>query len=230
MGVQTRTTPLRVPFPRRKGGDSLFSGAKEHTITECRGKMEIPHKIPPTTSTMSVSPELRFGLVSGLATALRSLVIGIALSTLVIPFAPAIASYGPPELKTFNVASEPEFRNYKKVVTQFAYKHRPRSANDFCILGYTSADGVKSAWVWWHQGRKIILWGGQDSDLDGSQRKINLKTDVVPSGSDLHGSTYLVTKDWVENFTATCNRSGVNVHVSPVANAQPHSSQNGAEK
>jgi hypothetical protein len=119
-----------------------------------------------------------------------------------------------PEPKGFDVATDQDFRNFKQVVTEFAHKHSPRSDNDFCIAGYITPDNLKNAWIIWRQGRQIILWEGQTADLDAARRKIDLKSDVVPTENDLHGSTYLVTKAWVENVTSNCERSGVKVHVS----------------
>jgi hypothetical protein len=95
----------------------------------------------------------------------------------------------------------------------FARKHRPGAENDFCVEGYTTTDNLKSAWVIWRQGKQIILWEGQKGGLDASRLKIDLRSDVVPSDSDLHGSTYLVTSAWVEKITSACERSGVKVHV-----------------
>jgi hypothetical protein len=131
---------------------------------------------------------------------------------------PPLTSYAEPagrgsEPKGFDLASDPDFRNYRQVVTVFARKHRPGAANDFCIEGYTTSDNLKSAWVIWRQGEQIILWEGQKDGLDASRAKIDLRSDVVPTDVDLHGSTYLVTKAWVEKITSTCDRFGVKVHV-----------------
>jgi hypothetical protein len=116
-----------------------------------------------------------------------------------------------PAFKTFDLASDPTFRDYKQVVTEFAVLHRPEARNDFCVFGYIAPDNLKSAWLIWRQGRQIILWEGQK--LDSSRRKINLSSDVAPTEADLHGSTYRVTKAWVKQVTTTCAHSGVNVRV-----------------
>jgi hypothetical protein len=116
------------------------------------------------------------------------------------------------EIKVFDLATAPDFQDYKRVLTGYAHKHNPKSDNDFCVVGYLTADGLKSAWVIWPQKRKIILWEGQN-DLDLSRRRLDLKSDVVPTENDLHGSTYLVTKAWVKQITDVCERSGTQVHV-----------------
>jgi hypothetical protein len=117
------------------------------------------------------------------------------------------------DLKTFDIRSEPQFANYKSVVAQYAQAKRPAFANDFCILGYVTGDNLKNAFVIWQQGRQIIVWYGGDQSLADSQRIINLRSDVVPTEKDLHGSTYLVTKAWVADVTGSCARGGVAIHV-----------------
>jgi hypothetical protein len=42
MGVSAQHHPAEAPFSAKKGGNSLFSKAKEHTIADCWDKMEIP--------------------------------------------------------------------------------------------------------------------------------------------------------------------------------------------
>jgi hypothetical protein len=119
----------------------------------------------------------------------------------------------PLSLKTFDIKSEPQFANYKKAVTEYAKAKRPGLVNDFCILGYLTGDNLKNAFVIWRQGRRIIVWDGGDQSLADSQRIINLRSDVVPTENDVHGSTYLVTKAWVAEVTASCGRNGVMVRV-----------------
>jgi hypothetical protein len=71
---------------------------------------------------------------------------------------------------------------------------------------------LKSAWVIWRQGRRLILWEGH-ADLDSSRRTIDLDSNVRLSEDYLNGSTYLVTKAWVDRVTSTCDRFGTKVHV-----------------
>lgn len=111
-----------------------------------------------------------------------------------------------PGAKIFDVASDPEFQDYQRVLTHFAQRHRPKATNHFCIIGY-QADTSKSAWVLWREGGEILLWEG-NTNLDLSRRIIHLKSDVVPTDKDLHGSTYLVTKAWVALLSKSCESSG----------------------
>jgi hypothetical protein len=145
--------------------------------------------------------------------ALPSLVfLGLAISLMLPSASPAQTGPQEPEIKVFDLASAPDFQNYGQVLKTYAHKHNPRSDNDFCVVGYLTADGLKSAWVIWPQKRKIILWEGQN-DLDLSRRTLDLKSDVVPTENDLHGSTYLVTKTWVTQITDACKRLGTQVHI-----------------
>lgn len=115
--------------------------------------------------------------------------------------------------KVFSVASDSGFSDYRHATEVFARAHRPRAVNDFCIVGVKAADDTKSAWVIWTQGQQILLWDGNDNDLDSSQRVIRLKKDVVRKEDDLHGSTHLVTRAWVEALSSMCDKSGTKVQV-----------------
>jgi hypothetical protein len=121
------------------------------------------------------------------------------------------ASQQSADQRTFDIAADPDFSNYRQVMTRFAKEHRPDAANNFCIVGSTT-DDTKSAWVLWREGAQIILWEGGD-DLDQSRRIIHLKSDVVRTEGDLHGSTYLVTKAWVKELFQSCDRVGTKVHI-----------------
>lgn len=138
-----------------------------------------------------------------------ALLVALVLYTLV-----SSAQTARPEAtyNVFDVASDFEFQDYKRIVTEYVYKNKPASASDICIVGYIEHGNVKTAWVIWHQRRKIILWEGQN-DLDWSRRILDLKKDVVPTENDLHGSTYLVTKAWVKQLTTDCAHSGVKLHI-----------------
>ncbi len=113
----------------------------------------------------------------------------------------------------FDVRSEPSFRSYETVLRQLVQSHPLAAPNDFCILGQIADDNTKYAWVLWRQGRQVILWDGDGRDLKDARRKINLRTDVVATEGDLHGSTYLVTKRWVDALAWSCARDGVRVRI-----------------
>lgn len=83
----------------------------------------------------------------------------------------------------------------------------------FCIVGYQ--DNTESrAWIHWVEGQQIILWRGATnpqgtkSAIARSRRVIDLKKDVVSTEADLQGSTYLVTRAWVDQILADCQARG----------------------
>lgn len=117
-----------------------------------------------------------------------------------------------PATRIFAITSDAGFSNYKQIVERFARNHRPQAVNDFCILGQIADDNSRSAWVIWRQGQEIILWDRNVMDLDSSLRTIRLKSDVVPTENDVRGSTYRVTRAWVETLSSMCEKSGVKVH------------------
>lgn len=119
---------------------------------------------------------------------------------------------------TFDITSDEDFKNYHDVIRNFLNKHPSTAANDFCIVGYVARDSSKQAWILWRQGRKIILWERGEMDLNFSRRTIDLRTDVVNTDSDLHGSTYLVTKAWVDNLTTICEKVGTKLSVTEIKN------------
>lgn len=71
--------------------------------------------------------------------------------------------------------------------------------------------------VYWPQQRAILLidWPATCADADlriddaalgwyRTKARIDLDTDVVPTPDDIHGSTYLVDKPWVDRVIAEC--------------------------
>ena len=71
--------------------------------------------------------------------------------------------------------------------------------------------------VYWPQQRAILLidWPATCTDADlqiddlrlgwyRTKARIDLDTDVVPTPEDIHGSTYLVDKPWVDRVIAEC--------------------------
>lgn len=84
-----------------------------------------------------------------------------------------------------------------------------RGPQHFCVVAYRDQDGPPHAWAWvhWSEARKIILWEGGDT-LIHSRRDLDLDRDVVPTLDDVHGSTYLITRAWLEETLADCAKHG----------------------
>lgn len=91
---------------------------------------------------------------------------------------------------------------------------RPVAPQTFCVVGYRSADGSQLAWIHWNEGQRLILWEGRgdpgypDTSVARSRRALDLRSDVVPNEEDVHGSTYLVTRTWVDAVITDCSTSG----------------------
>jgi hypothetical protein len=129
------------------------------------------------------------------------------------------------EEKTFDVKSDVTFSNYKSLIDGLARRRGTHWAiNNFCVVGLLNDDQTKSVWILWSQGRKIYLWEGQDEVLEKTRGTIDLGKDVVNTENDLHGSTYLVTKVWVDDLTETCNRIGEKIRIPTVKKASPKKS------
>ena len=97
---------------------------------------------------------------------------------------------------------------------------RPTAPQTFCVVGYRAADGSQRAWAHWPEGRRLILWEGRgepgypDTSLRHSRRDLDLDHDVVPTEPDIDGSTYLVTRAWVNAVLADCALGGAQYRVS----------------
>lgn len=117
--------------------------------------------------------------------------------------------------KSFDIKADLDFQNYRAQIEDYAHKHSPTTANDFCIVGYFLEDNTKLAWILWTQGRQAILYGGASANLESSRRILNLEKDVVETEDDLHGSTYLVTRSWVDSLKESCNKVGTKIHIEP---------------
>jgi hypothetical protein len=114
------------------------------------------------------------------------------------------------EIVTFDVSKDATFANARAMLTDYASMHSKARRNNFCILGVED-DGVRVAWIVWKQANRIILWEGQDLRAINSRRDLDLQKDVVASESQLHGSTYRVTRDWVREIETDCRNRGLQI-------------------
>ena len=102
------------------------------------------------------------------------------------------------------------FENPEKLLRQLVLTKRGGSYNTFCILGFEDSAGIRLAWVYWKEGRALILWepATPQTPLSLSQRYLDLRKDVVESEAELKGSTYLVTRAWVNETVSACSKIG----------------------
>jgi hypothetical protein len=114
--------------------------------------------------------------------------------------------------KPFDVASQKDFLRYEVALREYVTQTKSVKETDFCIVGFAREGIWRKAWVLWPQGDRIFEWGGGESKI-ASLQEINLKTDVVSSESEIKGSTYLVTQEWVSRLRDACNCFGRKVHI-----------------
>jgi len=116
--------------------------------------------------------------------------------------------------KVFNLDKKTGYTDYRAQLKNYAIKNNPKSANEFCIIGYENLsnpqDPFSQAIIYWKQGRKIIFWDG-GLDMNVFSNELNLATDVVKSPKDVGTSTYLVTEKWVSDYIQDCQKHGVTV-------------------
>jgi hypothetical protein len=115
---------------------------------------------------------------------------------------------------TFKVADEAAFAGYRAPLLTYLRSRHVSSGAHVCILGERASDGTQSAWVIWPRGQTILLWDGGSSKMSASRRILNLRKDVVASEDEVAGSTYLVTRDWVNKLRAHCAKLGTTVQIS----------------
>jgi len=116
---------------------------------------------------------------------------------------------------TFNVMDDPIFGTAKTTIEAYARARHAKGVNNFCVLGQLTEDRGKSAWIIWRQKKEIILWEGQNLVSTRPRRLIKLDKDVVASEAKLHGSSYLVTRQWVRDLISECDKAGLQAVVGP---------------
>jgi len=122
-----------------------------------------------------------------------------------------LAQPGP---RNFDVRTDPAFAAVETLVARYVRTSgRAERHNRICILGEQATDGSRSAWVIWRRAHRIVLWEPGNNDLAGSRRILDLRKDVVASDNDLRGSTYRVTRPWVDQLAARCARDGAHVDI-----------------
>lgn len=112
----------------------------------------------------------------------------------------------------FDIRSDGAFADVQSVLHDYVRARSRTRHNNVCVIGYQARDGSRSAWVIWRGARRIILWE-PGNDLSESRRTIDLRKDVVASEKDLNGSTYRVTRPWVNELVARCAKDGTTLDI-----------------
>jgi hypothetical protein len=113
----------------------------------------------------------------------------------------------------FDVRDDPVYGKAKAAVVGYARARHASGLNNFCVLGQLADHGEKTAWIIWRQKHEIILWEGQDLAWVRPRRVLDLNRDTVKSDDDLHGSSYLVTRKWVDDLISECRKAGLQIVV-----------------
>jgi hypothetical protein len=119
---------------------------------------------------------------------------------------------GASEVTTFDLRSDPAFANAPAMLRGYARKNASARIERFCVLG-VDAGGSRVAWIVWPRRNRLILWEGQDLADTPSRRELDMTRDVVNSPAELHGSSYLVTRGWLETILSRCRSVGEQITV-----------------
>ena len=125
----------------------------------------------------------------------------------------------PPEQAT-PIARQPQFRCVAALLQRIVDDAHSRGRQRLYIGPIERSGGEEGdafVRVYWPQQRAILLidWPATCTDADlridaaalgwyRTKARIDLDTDVVPTPEDIHGSTYLVDKPWVDRVIAQC--------------------------
>jgi hypothetical protein len=127
--------------------------------------------------------------------------------------APLAAWSGEPVEHPFRVEGDALFEPVDKALDRLVARKAQAETNHLCVIGQRLDDGSGQAWVYWQEGRAIILWEPAASgvaDLAASRRFLRFGRDVVPARDKrlLAGSSYLVSEDWAKGLIAECKVQG----------------------
>jgi hypothetical protein len=101
--------------------------------------------------------------------------------------------------------------NPKLALRVLVHRDAKSRQNHFCLIAYRLPDDALMVWVHWLEGQAVILWEpmpDRANDLVWSRRYLRFDHDVVASEEELKGSTYLVTKTWVQGLVEDCGSNG----------------------
>jgi hypothetical protein len=130
---------------------------------------------------------------------------------LLIALVLAASSLRSQETSPMSVRGVKGFDNPQSALRKLVDAKHGGATNKFCVVGYKDAGGATTAWVHWAEGNALIWWEPTKDgtvSLAHSRRYLNLRRDVVASESDLKGSTYLVTRPWVDHILSDCKAAG----------------------
>ena len=97
----------------------------------------------------------------------------------------------------------------------FLARYAKQRINTFYIAKARNDDGREYLYAYWKEDRSILLLGhfnflGKNTDFGWlyNKARVDLRTDVVPTEEDIHGSTFLVDRPWVNRIIKACTTKG----------------------
>jgi hypothetical protein len=133
---------------------------------------------------------------------------GIIVSALLF-----ISLLGHGDVVIFSILHNSGYPQPGKVLAKLVAEKGRQKVNHFYAVGYRFPDGYELAWLYWKEGRALILWEPvakpeYPSDLRLSRRYLLLDRDVVPTDAEVKGSTYLVTRAWADSVIEDTTKRG----------------------
>ena len=114
----------------------------------------------------------------------------------------------------FRVEHDKYFQPFRLTLQKFIDKKSRYRRNHICVLGERSSEHWEEAWVYWKEGKSIMLWEPtKDSgiiDLSLSRRYIHIDR-IDDSADGLYTSTYLSSHAWAEDLIKKCKAFGTNI-------------------
>jgi hypothetical protein len=136
----------------------------------------------------------------------------ISIAIVIFLAGSARAQYPTETTKFFSIRGDKGYPYCQEQLQNLVQRKGKAPVNHISVIGYKYADGNRNAWVYWPEGNSIILWDATryeyPDQLSMSDRYLDLKKDVVPTEKDIHGSTYLVSADWVQRIRKDCAAHG----------------------
>lgn len=117
------------------------------------------------------------------------------------------------ETTSFSILGNPGYPRPREVFENLATDKGTATVNHFHVVGHRLKDGSDCAWVYWEEGRAIILWEPTrypeyPVNLSISRRFLSLDRDLVATDKEIKGSTCLVTRKWAEDMIKACKKHG----------------------
>lgn len=134
---------------------------------------------------------------------------------LLVLFAYPVPAFAEPVVVK-NLTVEKEFPFVRQVLESYAKEEgRANKTNSFCVVVYKTDADSRVAYVQWQEGKRLILWE-PPSELEFARRTWDISEaskDVVDTQEEVGSSTYIVTRQWVNDILGTCREHGEQITI-----------------